>query len=64
MIRLLLVDDQNLICIGLKAVLEAEPDLEVVGIAENGEIAIEQVAALQPNLEGVMHFALRGLQIV
>lgn len=50
MIRLLLVDDQNLICIGLKAILEVEPDLEVVGIAENGEIAIEQVAALQPDL--------------
>jgi DNA-binding NarL/FixJ family response regulator len=50
MIRLLLVDDQNFICVGLKAILEVEPDLEVVGIAENGETAIEQVAALQPDL--------------
>lgn len=50
MIRLLLVDDQNLICQGLKTMLELEPDLEVVGIAENGRVAIEQVAALQPNL--------------
>lgn len=57
-IRLLLVDDQALITQGLKAMLELEPDLEVVGIAENGEIAISflercanaQVAALQPDL--------------
>jgi DNA-binding NarL/FixJ family response regulator len=40
MIHLLLVDDQNLICQGLKAMLELEPDLEVVGMANNGEEAI------------------------
>jgi DNA-binding NarL/FixJ family response regulator len=50
MIRLLLVDDQNLICQGLKAMLSLEPDLEVVGIANNGEVAIEQVAKLQPDV--------------
>lgn len=50
MIRLLLVDDQNLICQGLKAMLSLEDDLEVVGIANNGEVAIEQVAALQPDV--------------
>ena len=32
MIRLLLVDDQQLICQGLKAMLSLEPDLEVIGI--------------------------------
>jgi RNA polymerase sigma factor (sigma-70 family) len=50
MIRLLLVDDQSLICQGLKAMLSLEPDLEVVGIAENGETALAQVAALQPDV--------------
>lgn len=50
MIRLLLVDDQSLICEGLKAVLEVQPDLQVVGTASTGEMAIEQVAALQPDL--------------
>lgn len=30
--------------------LELQPDLQVVGIASNGEMAIEQVAALQPDL--------------
>lgn len=50
MIRLLLVDDQTLICQGLKAMLSLEADLEIVGVAHNGQIALEQVAALQPDV--------------
>ncbi|MCU0567666.1 MAG: response regulator transcription factor [Oculatellaceae cyanobacterium Prado106] len=50
MIRLLLVDDQSLVCQGLQAVLDREADLQVVGSAENGEVAIAQVAALQPDV--------------
>lgn len=50
MIRLLLVDDQSLICQGLQAVLDREVDLQVVGSAGNGEAAIAQVAALQPDV--------------
>ena len=50
MIRLLLVDDQSLICQGLKAMLSLESDLQVVGIANNGEQALEQVQALQPDV--------------
>jgi DNA-binding NarL/FixJ family response regulator len=50
MIRLVLVDDQALICQGLKAMLSLEADLEIVGVAHNGQVAIEQVAALQPDV--------------
>jgi DNA-binding NarL/FixJ family response regulator len=50
MIRLLLVDDQSLICQGLQAVLNQEADLQVVGTAENGQAAIELVATLQPDV--------------
>jgi DNA-binding NarL/FixJ family response regulator len=50
MIRLLLVDDQSIISQGLKAMLELEPDLQVVGTANNGREAIAQVALLQPDL--------------
>lgn len=50
MIRVLIVDDQILICDGLKAMLELQSDLQVVGTAHNGEVAIEMVAALQPDL--------------
>jgi DNA-binding NarL/FixJ family response regulator len=49
-IRLLVVDDQTLISQGLKTMLELESELCVVGIADNGEIAVQQVAALQPDL--------------
>ncbi len=49
-IRLLLVDDQMIIRQGLKSLLEAKPDLEVVGEAENGQQAITQVEALQPDV--------------
>jgi RNA polymerase sigma factor (sigma-70 family) len=50
MIRLLLVDDQSLICQGLKAMLSLETDLEVIGTADNGEMAIEQVGILSPDV--------------
>lgn len=50
MIRILLVDDQHLIRQGLKALLELEPDLEVVGEGENGQMAIALVASLQPDV--------------
>jgi DNA-binding NarL/FixJ family response regulator len=50
MIRLLLVDDQSLICQGLKAMLSLEDDLEVVGVANNGEQALIQVEALRPDV--------------
>ncbi len=50
MIKVLLVDDQSLIRQGLKALLELEADLEIVGEAENGKIAIQLVAELQPDV--------------
>ncbi len=49
-IRLLLVDDQMIVRQGLRSLLEAKPDLEVVGEAENGQQAITQVETLQPDL--------------
>ena len=50
MINILLVDDQNLIRQGLKALLELEPDLQIVGEAENGQIALDRVKELQPDV--------------
>ncbi|BAY15363.1 LuxR family two component transcriptional regulator [Anabaenopsis circularis NIES-21] len=50
MIRVLLVDDQNLIRQGLKELLKLEPDLEIVGEAENGAVAVDLVAKLQPDV--------------
>ena len=50
MIHLLLVDDQELVCQGLRAMLNLESDIEVVGVANNGQVAIQQVEALQPDV--------------
>ena len=50
MIHLLLVDDQELVCQGLRAMLNLESDIEVVGVANNGQVAIQQVKDLQPDV--------------
>lgn len=50
MIRLLLVDGQELVCQGLRAMLNLESDIEVVGIANNAQVAVKQVKALQPDV--------------
>ncbi|CAN5159192.1 response regulator transcription factor [soil metagenome] len=50
MIRLLLVDDQALVRAGFRMILDAEPDLEVVGEAHDGEAALEAVARTDPDV--------------
>lgn len=50
MIRVLLVDDQNLIRSGLKVVLQTESDIEIVGEACDGQRAIEKVETLMPDV--------------
>lgn len=50
MIRLLLVDDQTLVRQGFRVLLEAYPDIQVVGEAENGQTAIQQVERLHPDI--------------
>jgi DNA-binding NarL/FixJ family response regulator len=42
MIRIVIADDQDLIRCGLRAILEVEPDLQVVAEASDGSIAVEQ----------------------
>ena len=49
-IRVLIVDDQRLLCEGFRQLIELEPNLEVVGMAGDGEEALaltEQLAAAQ-----------------
>jgi DNA-binding NarL/FixJ family response regulator len=49
-IRVLLVDDDDLMRAGLQAVLSSDDGIEVVGEAETGRVAIERVRRLQPDL--------------
>jgi len=50
MTTVLLVDDQSLLRVGFRMVVENEPDLEVVGEAGDGRVALDQVAALAPDV--------------
>ncbi|MCS6914872.1 MAG: response regulator transcription factor [Myxococcales bacterium] len=50
MIRLLLVDDHAIVRAGLRALLEGEADLQVIGEAGDGHTAVELAARLQPDL--------------
>lgn len=50
MIKILLVDDQPLIRRGFAMLLSAEPELTVMGEAADGEEAVEQARALQPDV--------------
>jgi DNA-binding NarL/FixJ family response regulator len=49
-IRLLLADDQELVRTGFRLILNAEPDLEVVGEASDGAQAVEQASRLRPDV--------------
>lgn len=49
-IRLLLVDDQTLFREGLATLLAAQPDIDVVGEAANGEEALQLAAAVKPDV--------------
>jgi len=50
MIRVILVDDQNLIRTGIAGLLAMLPDILVVAEAANGETAIELIEQLQPDV--------------
>jgi len=49
-IRVLIADDQPVVRQGLRTFLELHDDIEVVGEAEDGERALEAVAALEPDV--------------
>ena len=50
MIRVLLADDQSLVRAGFRMILKGEPDIEVVGEADDGNEAVRQAAELGPDV--------------
>ena len=57
--RILLVDDHEVVRLGLKSLLERHPQFDIVGEAGSSREAMEQVAALQPDVV-VMDIRLPG----
>ncbi|MEE9416870.1 MAG: response regulator transcription factor [Acidimicrobiales bacterium] len=50
MLRVLIADDQEMVRAGLRMILEAQPDIEVVGEAADGAEAIALATRLQPDV--------------
>ncbi len=50
MINVLIVDDQHVICEGLRVILNAAPNLTVLGVAHDGFQALELVQSMQPDI--------------
>ena len=49
-IRVLLADDHAILRSGLRALLDLEPDMDVVGEASNGREAVELAQTLKPDV--------------
>lgn len=50
MIKVLICDDQDLVCEGLRGILSTDPELKIVGIANDGAEALELIPTCQPDL--------------
>lgn len=60
MIRILLVDDHAVVRTGFRLLLQARPDIAVVGEAESGETACQRYLELSPDVV-VMDIAMPGM---
>jgi DNA-binding NarL/FixJ family response regulator len=49
-IKVLIADDQALVRTGLRAIIESEPDMQVIGEARDGSEAVEAVRRLRPDV--------------
>lgn len=49
-IRLVIVDDHPVVRDGLQGMLASQPDFEVIGVAENGEGAVQLASSLKPEV--------------
>ena len=59
-VKVLVVDDHEIVREGIRMVLAADPELEVVGVASSGEEAIEMVRELSPGVV-LMDIGMPGL---
>jgi len=58
--RILIVEDHTLLRAGLRALLTQDPDIEIVGEADNGRDAVQVIATLAPHLV-LMDLSMPGM---
>ena len=59
-LRIFIADDHALVREGLRLLIESQPDMEVVGVAESGQEAVQKACQLRPDLI-VMDISMPGL---
>lgn len=50
LVRVLIVDDHDIVRAGIRMLLNAQPDMEVIGEASNGKEAIEMAGSMEPDV--------------
>ncbi len=50
MIKVLITDDQEIVCEGLKRILQSDPEIKVIGIANNGQQALDLINHQTPDV--------------
>ena len=61
-IKVLIADDHAMVRMGLASLLETEPDIEVIGEAENGETAVSKALSLKPDVIVTETLALAAME--
>ena len=62
--KVIVVDDDKLVCASLKIILEADPEIEVAAMGHNGQMAVELYDSLKPDilLTDIRMDTMTGLQ--
>ena len=59
-IKVFIADDHTIVCDGLRALLETQPDMQVVGTADDGREALQLISRLEPDV-AIMDIAMTEL---
>jgi two-component system response regulator NreC len=60
LVRVLIVDDHDIVRAGIRMLLDAQPDMAVIGEASNGKEAIEMVSSMEPDVV-LMDISMPGM---
>ncbi len=60
LVRVLIVDDHDIVRAGIRMLLDAQPDMAVIGEASNGKEAVEMVSSMEPDVV-LMDISMPGM---